>query len=129
MTVPVNCQAVRTKPRYRARILRDLMLRMMERKDGESLSEVAEEFWALYDFRPRNNQLACQVHILMRDKLIERVGFGVYRRIGGATYQRKRARPPAMPARADGATVTAITPSTVQVGPAAHAPAAPSIFD
>lgn len=101
---------IKSRPRYRARILRNLILELTDRPSGESLTEIADEFWARHDYRPNHGQLATQVIILQRDDLIKRVGFGVYKRISGAEYRRTRRPAP-------------------KIAPAAPSQPRPSIFD
>lgn len=74
-------QAVRTRPRYRARMVRQVILAEAGagRDYGCSLDDARREFWARYDYTPSRVLMSQQAQLLKRDGRVVRVGHGQYR--------------------------------------------------
>jgi hypothetical protein len=79
--IPVErvISAVKHRCRYRAHLLRLLIVEMAGRPEGVTTEEVQSEFWVLYDHEPKRILVSQQLALLLRDKLIERVSRGAYR--------------------------------------------------
>ena len=73
--------AVRDRPRFRASKLRELILEMARRSEGTTLEDARSEFWVVYDLEPTRNLMNQQAALLVRDKRIERVGWGAYKAV------------------------------------------------
>lgn len=72
-------QAVKTRPRYRARMLRQAFLHEAAQRGGCDLEDVQWEFWARYGFHPKKIAVSQQAAMLIKDGLIERVRQGHYK--------------------------------------------------
>lgn len=73
--------AIKKRPRFRARVLRLVILEQAGRPCGASLDDVKEEFWVLYGYECSKQLVSQQVALLVRDKLLARRGWGVYQAV------------------------------------------------
>lgn len=70
---------VKARPRYRARMLRMVILDMARYRQGVTPAEAAEEFWVQYGLEPKKSLVAQQFAMLHRDGHLEKVAWGAYR--------------------------------------------------
>jgi hypothetical protein len=71
--------AVRNRPRFRAKMLRELMVYLAGEPGGMTLEDAGAEFAVYYNMTPTRNLLSQQAALLVRDKRIERTGWGAYK--------------------------------------------------